>query len=166
MPDHKEKTTSIEKALRTAGFRISSQRRAMIGYLASAKSHPSARRIFHEVKKNHQGLSLATVYNTLGVLTRMGIIKVMQFDISDNRYEPNVEPHVNLICTSCGKIEDLEQAVPVQPQEIRAKAGFEVLDSRLEYYGLCAECSAGGMIEHQNRKCDCPGTSPNGVLAE
>ncbi len=140
MKDHEEKSKIMEKALRRAGSRISSQRRAIIDYLASATSHPSARHIFHEVKKKHSDLSLATVYNTLGVLTRTGLIKVMQFDVTENRYEPNVAPHINLICTSCGNIADLYEGVQFQPEEIKAKAGFEVFDSRLEYYGLCAEC--------------------------
>ena len=142
MREREEKARNMERALRAAGSRISSQRRAIIDYLASATSHPSARQIFHEVRKNHPNLSLATVYNTLGVLIRMSLIKVMQFDVTDNRYEPNVAPHINLICTSCGRIEDLGQGVPVQPEEIREKVGFEVLDSRLEYYGLCAKCKA------------------------
>ena len=132
----------MEKALRAVGCRISSQRRAIIDYLASAKSHPSARQIFHEVEKKRPDLCLATVYNTLGVLARVGAIKIMQFDVKDNRYEPNVAPHINLICTSCGEIMDLEPEVPVQPEAIKEKVGFEVFDSRIEYYGLCAECRA------------------------
>jgi Fe2+ or Zn2+ uptake regulation protein len=142
MPNHEEKIKNMEKALRAAGTRISSQRRAVIAYLAPAVTHPSARQIYHDVKKNHANISLATVYNTLGVLVRLGLIKVMEFDVTDNHYEPNVEPHINLVCTSCGRIDDLEHAVAVQPEEIKAKAGFEVRSSRLEYYGLCARCKA------------------------
>jgi Fur family peroxide stress response transcriptional regulator len=66
----------------------------------------------------------------------------MQFDVMDNHYEPNVAPHINLVCTSCGEIRDLEPEVPVQPEVIREKVGFEVFDSRIEYYCLCAECRA------------------------
>lgn len=148
MRDHEEKTKSMQRALRAAGSRISSQRRAIIDHLASATSHPSARQIFHEVRKKHPDLSLATVYNTLGVLTRLRLIKVMQFDVTDNRYEPNVAPHINLICTSCGEIKDLEPVVPVQPEVIKEKIGFEVFDSRIEYYGLCAECRAREQGSH------------------
>lgn len=135
-----ERGKHMQNALRAAGSRISSQRRAIVEYLSCSASHPSARQIFHEVRKKQPDLSLATVYNTLGVLTRMGLIKVMQFDSSDNRYEPNTVPHINLICVSCGTIEDLELEVQIHPEEIKAQIGFEVQDSRLEYYGLCAEC--------------------------
>jgi Fe2+ or Zn2+ uptake regulation protein len=132
----------MQRALKAAGCRISSQRRAIIDHLAASKAHPSARQIFHEVRKKHPDLSLATVYNTLGVLTRLGQIKVMQFDAADNRYEPDISPHINLICTSCGNIEDLRQSVAVRVERIMEESGFEVLDSRLEYYGLCAKCKS------------------------
>jgi Fe2+ or Zn2+ uptake regulation protein len=140
MTEHEEKAKNMERVLSAAGFRISFQRRAVIAYLVSTALHPSARQVFNEVKRKYPGLSLATVYNTLGVLSRMRLIKVMRFDVADNRYEPNVSPHVNLICTSCGEIENLEQGVPVRPEAIMEKAGFEVLDNRFECYGLCAEC--------------------------
>ncbi len=140
MREREEKAKHMEDALRSAGSRITPQRRAIIDHLVSASSHPSARQIFRDVKKKHPALSFATVYNTLGVLVRMRLIKVMQFDVTDNRYEPNLAPHFNLICTSCGKIIDLEQDISVKPDEIKEKVGFEVLESRLEYYGLCAEC--------------------------
>ncbi len=147
MRGYGERSKNMQRALKAAGCRISSQRRAIIDHLSSATSHPSARQIFHEVRKNHPDLSLATVYNTLGVLTKLGQIKVMQFDGVDNRYEPNMEPHINLICTSCGSIDDLRQSVAVRVERIREEAGFVVLDSRLEYYGLCAACKSGNPVK-------------------
>lgn len=130
----------MEGALRAAGCRITRQRRVILEYLASTQAHPSARQVFEEVEKHSPGLSLATVYNTLGVLARKGHIKVMEFDALDNRYDPNLSPHINLICTSCGKIEDLEEGLPSHPEQVRQRTGFEVLDYRMEYYGICAEC--------------------------
>ncbi len=138
-----QRSKEMDKALKAAGCRISSQRRAIIEHLCASKSHPSARQIFQEVGKKHPGLSLATVYNTLGVLNRLGQIRVMQFEGADNRYEPGMEPHINLICTSCGSIDDLGQNVSLRAEAILAEAGFEVFDSRLEYYGLCAKCRNG-----------------------
>ncbi|MGC9196483.1 MAG: Fur family transcriptional regulator [Syntrophobacteraceae bacterium] len=139
-----EDLIEMQKALKAAGCRISSQRRAIIEHLASNTTHPSARQILQEVRQKHPDLSLATVYNTLGVLTRLGQIKVMQFDGADNRYEPNVEPHINLICTLCGTIEDLGQSISLGAEKIMSESGFEVFDSRLEFYGLCAKCRAAG----------------------
>ena len=131
--------TQMEKALRTAGYRLTPQRRAILQYLASTRSHPSARQVFEEVGKMHHELSLATVYNTLGALLRTGLIKMLEFDV-ENRVEANVSYHINLVCTMCGRITDLEEDLPHSPQELSNKTGFHIVDYRLEYYGLCPEC--------------------------
>jgi len=129
----------MEEVLRAAGFRITRPRRAILQYLASTDTHPSARQIFQAVRPTHHGLSLATVYNTLGMLVQQGLIKLLEFEM-DNRYENNLAPHINLICTCCGKIQDLEGGLPSPPEQVTEQVGFQVLDYRMEYYGICREC--------------------------
>ena len=133
----------MEDALRATGSRLTKPRKAILDYLASTKSHPSATQVFKEARKKYPGLSLATVYNTLDTLIGTGLIKVMDFRVRDNRHETNLEPHINLICTSCGAIQDFEERVRVHAEKAREHFGFEVEDCRMEYYGLCASCSAG-----------------------
>jgi Fur family peroxide stress response transcriptional regulator len=130
----------MERALRLAGFRITKQRRAILEYLSSTRAHPSARKVFQKARKKYPELSKATVYNTLGTLVQMGLIKLLEFDALDNRYDNNLAPHINLLCTSCGKIQDWEEGLSVRPEMIKEKIGFEVLDYRIEYYGICAQC--------------------------
>ena len=132
----------MEKALRAAGRRLTRQRKAILDFLSSTDSHPSARQVYQEAEKNCPGLSLATVYNTLDTLVKVGILKVLDFDSTDNRHETNLTPHINLICTLCGKIQDFEEGSAPQTERVRADAGFEVQDCRMEYYGTCAECRA------------------------
>jgi Fe2+ or Zn2+ uptake regulation protein len=64
----------------------------------------------------------------------------MDFQAADNRHETNLHPHINLICTVCGKIQDFEVAPPVHMGSVKEKLGFEVQDYRMEYYGVCATC--------------------------
>ena len=132
----------MEKALRAAGYRITQQRKAILNYLATTDAHPSAQQVFQEAKKDHPGLSLATVYNTLETLGRMGLIKILDFQAMDNRHETNLVPHINLICTSCGKIQDFEKGSTIHVGKVKEEFGFEVEDFRLEYYGICSECRA------------------------
>lgn len=133
----------LEEGLRTAGCRLTRQRRAVLGHLGATRSHPSARQIHRALRKAVPGLSLATVYNTLGTLARLGLIRVIDFESVDNRVDTDVGPHINLICTGCGGIGDLETGFPVPPREVRARSGFEVRGVRMEYYGICAACAAG-----------------------
>jgi Fur family transcriptional regulator, peroxide stress response regulator len=141
----------MEQALRTAGYRITGQRKAILDYLVSTLEHPSAYKVFEEVNKVQTGLSLATVYNTLQVLTENGLINILTLK-EDNRYEANLSFHVNLICTSCGRIQDFEAGAHMSPEDVREKIGFEVMNYRMEYYGLCSGCKAKAGEKGQGKK--------------
>jgi Fur family peroxide stress response transcriptional regulator len=132
----------MKEALRSSGCRVTRQRSAILRYIASTNTHPSARQVFEEAKKEYPGLSLATVYNTLETLATMGLVKVMDFQATDNRHETNLLPHINLICTVCGGIHDFHEGVCLHLDSVEKKLGFEVQDYRMEYYGVCAECKA------------------------
>lgn len=125
--------------LRTAGYRLTPQRRAILEYLAATEVHPSAQQIFQQVQQTHPDISLATVYNTLAILVRLGHLKMLELE-PDNRYETNLKPHINLICDICGKIQDLEGGLPISSEEVMSRFGFQVLDSRIEYHGVCPAC--------------------------
>lgn len=132
---------SIVKALREKGLKITPQRLAIIEVLMEKNDdHPGAGVIYREARKRMHSVSLSTVYATLGELSRRGIIKALQFDQMENRYEGNLEEHVNLICKGCGKIIDYEAPVSLDPAKIAKETGFQMLDSRLEYYGYCRKC--------------------------
>jgi Fur family peroxide stress response transcriptional regulator len=133
---------SIVKALREKGMKITPQRLAIIEVLIERNDdHPGAGVIYREARKKIRRISLSTVYATLGELSRRGIIKTLQFDQMENRYEGNIEEHINLICKGCGKIVDFKAPVAVDPAMITKKTGFRMLDSRLEYYGYCRDCA-------------------------
>ncbi len=132
---------SIVKACREKGLKITPQRIAIIEVLMEKNdNHPGAGAIYREARKKRRTVSLSTVYATLSELSRRGIIKKLQFDQMENRYEGNLEEHVNLICKECGKIIDYEAPGSLDPAKVARKTGFQMLDSRLEYYGYCREC--------------------------
>jgi Fur family peroxide stress response transcriptional regulator len=132
---------SIIDQLRERGLKITSQRLAIIEVLIEQRHlHPGARLVYEEARKKKQGLSLSTVYATLNELSSLGIIKTLQFDEMENRYEGNLEEHINLICKKCKKILDYRAPMTVDQREVAKKTGFSITDTRVEYYGLCREC--------------------------
>ena len=126
-------------ALRQAGYRITKQRIDIIDFIAGKEDHPSAQKIYGEIKYN-SGLSFATIYNTLKTLVELEVIKEIDFEHVENRYDTNLIPHLNLVCTKCGKIEDVDFEVPVSSDEIHKNNNFKVTNYRLEYIGLCGAC--------------------------
>jgi len=127
--------------MREKGLRITPQRDAILDYLLSTDEHPSARRILDKVKKKVPRICLSTVYSTLAELSKHNIIKELNFDDMDNRYEGNIAHHINLICVRCGKISDYMTTHTIDMERIRQTAQFRPFQSRFELYGVCANCS-------------------------
>lgn len=134
---------SIRRQMKEKGSKLTPQRLAIIEVLIKKRDlHPGARSVYEEARKKKKGLSLSTTYATLDLLSRLNIIKTLQFDSVENRYEVNLEEHLNLVCEGCGKILDYEIPPVADQREIAKKTGFSVMDTRLEYYGYCRECLA------------------------
>jgi Fe2+ or Zn2+ uptake regulation protein len=132
----------IVRALRGKGLKVTPQRLAIGDVLIEREGeHPGASLIWREAKKKVKNLSLSTVYATLNELAKHGVIKQLQFDRMENRYECNPDKHVNLICDRCKGIIDYEIPVALEPEDIAKKTGFAMTDMRLECYGLCEKCS-------------------------
>jgi len=132
---------SIIKQLKEKGLKVTPQRLAIIEVLIEKRDlHPGARLVYKEARKKKKRLSLSTAYATLKALSRHGIIKTLQFDTMENRFEGNLEDHINLICERCKKILDYKIPVAIDQRGVAKKTGFSITDTRLEYYGLCREC--------------------------
>ncbi len=129
----------IKQDLMQAGVRLTPQRQTILTYLANTGAHPSARQVFDEVRELYPKISLATVYNTVSLLVRLGHLKVLEV-AEKRRLEVNLKPHINLICLKCQRILDLPGDLNLPNASICHDMGFAVIDYRLEYLGLCADC--------------------------
>ena len=132
---------SIIARMKEKGLKITPQRLAIIQVLIERGNlHPGTRLIYEEAKKMRRSLSLSTTYATLNEFSRYGIIKTLEFDKMENRYESNITEHINLICKGCKKIMDFKLPFKIDTNEVARKSGFRVTDRRFEYYGYCEEC--------------------------
>lgn len=130
--------------LQKAGMRATPQRMAIYQQLAKSDSHPTAQRIYEELRPLFPSLSLATVYNTLDRLVETGIIHTLG-SAGDNaiHYDADTSPHVNLACISCHRVVDLpSQHVKALDEEVAASSSYQLLGARVLYYGWCPECQA------------------------
>lgn len=130
--------------LQEAGLRITPQRTAICELLSASNEHPTASNIYDELKPRFPSMSLATVYNTLEALVKLGAVNALGGAGDDSmHYDADMEPHVNLACLSCNKIVDIHSEHVTQlDSEITATSGYKLLGARVLYYGLCPECQA------------------------
>ncbi len=83
---------------------------------------------------------MSTVYYTLSLLKKEGLIKEIEFYDKANRYDANTSNHINLICTKCSGIEDFKDELLISFDKIEKRTGFKTYEMRFEYYGHCKEC--------------------------
>ncbi|HMK60218.1 MAG TPA: Fur family transcriptional regulator [Dissulfurispiraceae bacterium] len=136
----KEIEAKLKDGLRQKGYKLTTQRLEVIKFLASCRSHPGAMDILSELRKKTPSISMSTVYYTLDLLKKEGLIKELEFYDRENRYDINISDHFNLICRKCGKIEDFMKPLPFSAKAIESKTGFRPLGVRLELYGYCKDC--------------------------
>jgi Fur family peroxide stress response transcriptional regulator len=131
------------EALRKKGYKATPQRIAICRFVLNSRDHPSAQRIYEEVRKVHPTVSLATVYKTLQILTEHRLIQELDFPKGQARFDSYVEPHINLVCLRCGKIQDLDDPIAREMvARITARAEFVLTGQRLDVYGICKRCYA------------------------
>ena len=130
----------ILKTLKKAGYRMTKHRQAIISIIAKRQDHPSVRQIYDQIRRKEPEISLATVYNIVNMLVEMKILRKIEFEESDNCFDTNLAPHINLVCTVCGSINDFEYDIPVASEVIQAQEGFVTKEYRIEYRGICNNC--------------------------
>ena len=135
---------TLTSSLKKSGLRLTATRTAICEYLAQTSEHPTAARIYDDLKGQYPSLSLATVYNTLDVLVSMGVVNVLGHAGDGNsHFDANIQPHINLACLNCHSIIDYPSEEPSKMEElISAESGYKLLGSRVMYYGLCPICQA------------------------
>ena len=134
---------NLSEYLSAKGLRSTSQRDAIVKLFMAAGRHLSAEELHERVKKAHTGISYATVYRTLKLLSEAGLAKENRFDDGFTRYEYNSadDHHDHLICTRCGEISEFENdKIEALQLDVAKKKGFKVRNHKLEIYGLCAKC--------------------------
>jgi Fur family peroxide stress response transcriptional regulator len=131
----------IIETLRKNGYKATTQRIAICRFALHSRDHPTAQRIYNEVRKMHPTVSLATVYKTLQILTEHGLIQELDLPQSQARFDSYVEPHINLVCMQCGNIQDFnDKTAQEMVERVTTKAQFTRTGQRLDIYGTCKTC--------------------------
>jgi Fe2+ or Zn2+ uptake regulation protein len=143
MKNHRTPRDIEEKliaTLRDKGYKLTPQRLEIIKLLARDMSHPGAGDILKKVRKAVPRISMSTVYYTLDMMKKEGLIQELEYYDTDNRYDINVSDHINLVCTKCGRITDFMGDMPSFSKAVEKETGFKPASMRFEYYGYCKEC--------------------------
>ena len=146
--DDKRKT--ITDGLKERGFRMTLPRRVIIDTLAASDTYLAAEDIYQQLHTDHPGIGLATVYRTLVLFHKLGIVTKLEVGEGKARFElVESDHHHLLVCEKCFKV------VKYSEFTTQEKDGFAELERIVEqtyhfligrhvvqYYGTCPECHA------------------------
>jgi len=125
---------------RERGLKVTPQRECIFDVLWGADAHPSADAVYAEARTRMPTMSLKTVYQTLNDLASMGEIQQLDLGTGATRFDPNVDVHHHLVCTSCGMVRDLYADYSSIEVPHAAGQGFTVGGAEVVFRGLCPEC--------------------------
>jgi Fur family iron response transcriptional regulator len=115
----------IEARLQQAGIQPTAQRIAICRYVLCQADHPTADQVKDWADKNFPKMSLATVYNTLNLLVKAGLLQELRLPHSDKViYDNNLSPHHHFLDEKSGELFDLADGeVELSP---KLKKNFQV----------------------------------------
>ena len=133
----------FRRHLRDQHLPVTRQRDLIAQTVLTSDEHLSVETIQRRLKDQGERVGTATIYRTLDVLVRSGLVRAHDFGEGFKRYEPMPQQahHEHLICLRCGKVVEfqndrLERMIPI----IADEHAFQHQRHRVEVYGLCREC--------------------------
>ena len=119
----------------------SKQREAIIKYLRSVKTHPTAEKVYNDLRVEYPEISLGTVYRNLDKLSKSGeILRLKEYGNKD-RFDGNNMHHYHAECVKCKKVFDIyEDYFESIDKKVQKKLGYEVLSHEVKFNVICPNC--------------------------
>jgi Fur family transcriptional regulator, ferric uptake regulator len=136
--------TAIE-LLRSQGMRMTPQRIAIVDEIMHTPGYLVPLGVIERVKARVPGVSASTVYRTLERLEELGVLSHVHLENGVGYHQVSEPQHAHLTCTSCGKDQEVSEAVLSQlERSVEAEHGFRPDFSHHPISGLCASCLERG----------------------
>jgi Fur family transcriptional regulator, ferric uptake regulator len=122
-----------------AGERMTGQREVVVNAIAAEPGAFSAEALTDELRP--RGVARATVYRTIELLDRLGMLTRMHLDDRHVYTVCDEGHHHHLVCKECGTVAVVDaDGVEAEIQALAAGLEFRVDAHTLEFAGYCEDC--------------------------
>ena len=137
-----EHSHSTSGALHELGYRLTPQRIMILEAVEQANGHISAENIYTRVRNRYQYMNISTVYRTLELLDKLGLVIKTDFGEGRVKYHPaDKGHHHHLVCQKCGAIIDIDESTLARLQDVLfARYSFSASLRHVAIFGLCENC--------------------------
>lgn len=120
---------------------MTAQRQAIYEIVKQADDHPTAAEIIERLKHHGHQFAYGTVYNSLRYLTDSGLIRELKLGDAASRYDGEMEDHQHVVCTSCGRVDEVFTALPqAWFDAVRGETRYTLADHQVILTGTCPDC--------------------------
>jgi Fur family ferric uptake transcriptional regulator len=137
---------SLKAELNERGWRLTPQRETILQIFQNLArgNHLSAEDLYDLLQNEGEKISLSTIYRTLKLMARMGILRELELAEGHKHYELN-QPypyhHHHLICVRCNKtVEFKNDSILKTGTKTARKEGYHLLDCQLTIHAICPSC--------------------------
>lgn len=137
----------LNDLLKEHNLRITPQRKAIFQVLYDRRGHHLETENIYEllvVREGKEKIGLATVYRTMELFEKIGIVSKLSMENSPARYELIIYDklmHHHLVCLKCGQVQEIEDRFTEDlKMQIFKDKGFRVADKPIKIYGYCSRC--------------------------
>ena len=116
----------VIELMRDKGVNPTQQRVEIAKVLFSEAQHVSAEQVLGMVNQQRSQVSKATVYNTLGLFARKGLVREVIVDPTKVFYDPTTAPHHHFYNVDTGELMDVEHGAMASGELPSLPAGTEV----------------------------------------
>jgi Fe2+ or Zn2+ uptake regulation protein len=136
----------FEDYLRGHGLKMTRARENVFREILSTPGvHPNAEEIHRRLRAKKKPVGLATIYRTLNLLVRSGLVTAIDLGESHSHFEPdwNRISHGHLICLSCGRVQEFSHAeIQAAIKRIGKEKGYLLDKFSIQVFGYCHDCTA------------------------
>ena len=133
----------VVASLRQHGYKLTSQRRAIGQVIASSSDHLTPADIYARLHQDHPNIGLVTIYRTLEILDKLGLICEVHAGGNCRSYLARrpAEHHHHLLCSNCGQVVDFANCeLSKLENRLSRETGFKMEGHLLEFLGQCPAC--------------------------
>src|SRR5437764_7638751 len=131
------------------GLKLTSERSALVREIFATHYHFEADELLFKMKEKGLKISRATVYRTLELLVKSGMVRRVHLGEDHYHYEhvTGISHHDHLICTTCGTvIEFVDPELERRQREICERKKFTPTFHNLQILGVCESCRKKGEL--------------------
>ena len=124
-----------------SNMRLTSQRQIILEELRKVKSHPTGDEVYNMVRKRLPRIGLGTVYRNLELLAKLGIIRKLEVDGKQKRFDGDISPHYHIRCIKCNQVDNIFINMDRGLEKSAASfCDYKILDHHVQFSGICSKC--------------------------